>query len=90
MILLAISNLLTRATMHQRFHAVPMIAATERLMHGKMPAEIPVKRALRCRIWSSRRRPRSNSLLTAWFPSCPHPLQALIGAILLPPGDPRS
>ena len=29
--------------MHQRFHAVPMIAATERLLHEKMPAEVPVE-----------------------------------------------
>jgi cyclic beta-1,2-glucan synthetase len=43
MTLLAISNLLTRSTMHQRFHAVPMIAATERLLHEKMPAEVPVE-----------------------------------------------
>jgi cyclic beta-1,2-glucan glucanotransferase len=43
MILLAISNLLTSSTMHQRFHAVPMIAATERLLHEKMPAEVPVE-----------------------------------------------
>jgi len=43
MILLAITNLLTRTTMHQRFHAVPMIAATERLLHEKMPAEVPVE-----------------------------------------------
>lgn len=43
MILLAISNLLTRSTMHQRFHAVPMVAATERLLHEKMPAEVPVE-----------------------------------------------
>ena len=43
MILLAISNLLTCTTMHQRFQAVPMIAATERLLHEKMPAEIPVE-----------------------------------------------
>jgi hypothetical protein len=43
MILLAISNLLTGSTMHQRFHAVPMIAATERLLHEKMPAEVPVE-----------------------------------------------
>jgi cyclic beta-1,2-glucan synthetase len=43
MILLAISNLLTRSTMQQRFHAVPMVAATERLLHEKMPAEVPVE-----------------------------------------------
>ena len=43
MILLAISNLLTSSAMHQRFHAVPMIAATERLLHEKMPAEVPVE-----------------------------------------------
>ena len=43
MILLAISNLLTGSTMQQRFHAVPMIAATERLLHEKMPAEVPVE-----------------------------------------------
>lgn len=43
MILLAISNLLTSSEMHQRFHAVPMIAATERLLHEKMPAEVPVE-----------------------------------------------
>jgi len=43
MILLAISNLLTSSTMHQRFHAVPMIAATERLLHEKMPMEVPVE-----------------------------------------------
>jgi cyclic beta-1,2-glucan glucanotransferase len=43
MILLAISNLLTRSTMQQRFHAVPMVTATERLLHEKMPAEIPVE-----------------------------------------------
>jgi len=43
MILLAISNLLTRSAMQQRFHAVPMIAATERLLHEKMPAEVPVE-----------------------------------------------
>lgn len=43
MILLAISNLLTHSTMHQRFHAVPMVAATERLLHEKMPAEVPVE-----------------------------------------------
>ena len=43
MILLAISNLLTGSTMHQRFHAVPMVTATERLLHEKMPAEVPVE-----------------------------------------------
>jgi cyclic beta-1,2-glucan synthetase len=43
MILLAISNLLTSSAMHQRFHAVPMIAATERLLHEKMPMEVPVE-----------------------------------------------
>jgi cyclic beta-1,2-glucan glucanotransferase len=43
MILLAISNLLTSSAMHQRFHAVPMIAATERLLHEKMPAEVSVE-----------------------------------------------
>ena len=43
MILLAISNLLTPSTMHQRFHAVPMVAATERLLHEKMPAEVPAE-----------------------------------------------
>jgi hypothetical protein len=43
MILLAISNLLSRSAMHQRFHAVPMIAATERLLHEKMPAEVAVE-----------------------------------------------
>jgi cyclic beta-1,2-glucan synthetase len=43
MILLAISNLLTSSAMHQRFHAVPMIAATERLLHEKMPAEVPAE-----------------------------------------------
>ena len=42
MILLAISNLVSGSTMHQRFHAVPMITATERLLHEKMPAEVPV------------------------------------------------
>ena len=45
MILLAISNLLTGSAMHQRLHAVPMIAATERLLHEKMPAEVPVEEA---------------------------------------------
>lgn len=29
--------------MHQRFHAVPMVAATERLLHEKMPAEVAVE-----------------------------------------------
>jgi hypothetical protein len=43
MILLAISNLVSGSTMHQRFHAVPMITATERLLHEKMPAEVPVE-----------------------------------------------
>ena len=43
MILLAISNLVTGSSMHQRFHAVPMITATERLLHEKMPAEVPVE-----------------------------------------------
>ena len=43
MILLAISNLLSRSAMHQRFHAVPMMAATERLLHEKMPAEVEVE-----------------------------------------------
>ena len=43
MILLAISNLLTRSAMQQRFHAVPMVTATERLLHEKMPAEVPVE-----------------------------------------------
>ena len=43
MILLAISNQLTGSTMHQRFHAVPMIAATERLLHEKMAAEVTVE-----------------------------------------------
>ena len=43
MILLAISNLLSRSAMHERFHAVPMIAATERLLHEKMPAEVAVE-----------------------------------------------
>ena len=43
MILLAISNLLSRSAMHQRFHAVPMIAATERLLHEKMPADVAVE-----------------------------------------------
>jgi len=43
MILLAISNLLAASAMQQRFHAVPMIAATERLLHEKMPAEVPVE-----------------------------------------------
>jgi cyclic beta-1,2-glucan synthetase len=43
MILLAISNQLTGSTMHQRFHAVPMVAATERLLHEKMAAEVPVE-----------------------------------------------
>jgi len=43
MILLAISNLLMRSTMQQRFHSVPMIAATERLLHEKMPAEVPLE-----------------------------------------------
>lgn len=42
MILLAISNLLSRSLMHRRFHAVPMIAATERLLHEKMPGEISI------------------------------------------------
>jgi hypothetical protein len=41
--LLAVSNLLTRSMMHRRFHSVPMIAATERLLHEKMPAEVPVE-----------------------------------------------
>jgi cyclic beta-1,2-glucan synthetase len=40
--LLAISNLLTRSMMHRRFHSVPMIAATDRLLHEKMLAEVPV------------------------------------------------
>jgi len=43
MILLAISNLLTRSAMEERFHAVPMVTATERLLHEKMPAEVPVE-----------------------------------------------
>jgi len=43
MILLAISNLLSHSAMHQRFHAVPMVAATERLLHEKMPAEVAVE-----------------------------------------------
>lgn len=43
MILLAISNLVSGSTMHQRFHSVPMITATERLLHEKMPAEVPVE-----------------------------------------------
>jgi hypothetical protein len=43
MTLLAISNLLTGSTMHQRFHAVPMITATERLLHEKIPSEVPVE-----------------------------------------------
>ncbi len=43
MILLAISNLVSGSTMHQRFHAVPMVTATERLLHEKMPAEVPVE-----------------------------------------------
>jgi hypothetical protein len=43
MILLAISNLLSRSAMHQRFDAVPMMAATERLLHEKMPAEVEVE-----------------------------------------------
>jgi hypothetical protein len=29
--------------MHQRFHAVPMITATERLLHEKIPSEVPVE-----------------------------------------------
>jgi cyclic beta-1,2-glucan synthetase len=43
MILLAISNLLTGSAMQQRFHAVSMIAATERLLHEKMPSEVPIE-----------------------------------------------
>ncbi len=43
MILLAISNLLTHSAMHQRFHAVPMVAATERLLHEKMPPDVPIE-----------------------------------------------
>ena len=43
MILLAISNLLTGSAMQRRFHAVPMIVATERLLHEKMPAEVSIE-----------------------------------------------
>jgi cyclic beta-1,2-glucan synthetase len=44
MSLLAVSNLLADGPMQRRFHAEPLVAATERLLHEKVPMTVPVER----------------------------------------------
>ena len=43
MSLVALANLLTGSPMHRRFHAQPMVAATERLLHEKLPRTVPIE-----------------------------------------------
>ena len=46
MILLSICNLLADSAMQNLFHAEPMVAATERLLHEKLPGSIPIDRSV--------------------------------------------
>jgi hypothetical protein len=45
MILLSICNLLAGSAIQNLFHAEPMVVATERLLHEKLPRTIPVDRS---------------------------------------------
>jgi hypothetical protein len=45
MILVSISNLLADSAIQERFHAEPMVAATERLLHERVPGIISIDRA---------------------------------------------
>ena len=47
MILLSICNLLAGSAMQNLFHAEPMVAATERLLHERLPRTIHVERSRR-------------------------------------------
>jgi cyclic beta-1,2-glucan synthetase len=47
MIMLSICNLLAGSAMQNLFHAEPMVAATERLLHERLPRTIPVDRRQR-------------------------------------------
>jgi cyclic beta-1,2-glucan synthetase len=44
MILLSICNLLTGSAMQNYFHAEPMVAAAERLLHERLPRAVPVEK----------------------------------------------
>jgi len=44
MILLSVCNLLAASTIKDLFHAEPMVAATERLLHERVPGTVPVDR----------------------------------------------
>jgi hypothetical protein len=45
MILLSVCNLLSNSAMQNLFHTEPMVAATERLLHERLPRTIPVDRS---------------------------------------------
>ncbi|MGH9433263.1 MAG: glucoamylase family protein, partial [Terriglobia bacterium] len=45
MILLAVCNLLNDSVMQTLFHSEPMVAATERILHERLPRAIPVERS---------------------------------------------
>ena len=47
MILLSVCNLLAGSAIQNLFHAEPMVAATERLLHERLPRTIPVDRTRR-------------------------------------------
>jgi cyclic beta-1,2-glucan synthetase len=44
MILLSVANLLADSAIQERFHREPMVAATERLLHERVPGIIAVDR----------------------------------------------
>ena len=44
MILLSISNLLAGSAIQKYFHAEPMVAATERLLHEHLPRAVPIEK----------------------------------------------
>ena len=54
MILLSICNLLADSAMQNLFHAEPMVAATERLLHERLARTAPVDRPKRRRAQESR------------------------------------
>jgi cyclic beta-1,2-glucan synthetase len=44
MTLLSICNLLTGSSIQNYFHAEPMVAAAERLLHEKLPRAVPIEK----------------------------------------------
>ena len=44
MILLSICNFLSDSMMQEFFHSEPLVAATERLLHERLPKTVPVDR----------------------------------------------